>query len=241
MKHAPKKVAVINFSGNVGKTTTTQHLLAPRMSGAEVFAIETINAGASDGSETERLKGKQFGEIQERLLLAESAIVDVGASNVEEFVKLMAQFAGSHEEFDYFVVPVVREKKAIGDTINTIRTLAEIGVPPSKIRVLFNKVDLEDSSALDSQFAAILAFASMDKLCKVNREAIVWANDIYERLKVLRRSLADVLADETDYRAQLRTATDEGEKALALRMIPAKQLAGSAKKNLDAAFAALFA
>ena len=32
----------------------------------------------------------------------ESAIVDVGASNVEEFIKQMGQFDGSHEEFDFF-------------------------------------------------------------------------------------------------------------------------------------------
>ncbi len=38
------KVAVINFSGNVGKTTIARHLLAPRITGAEVISIESINA-----------------------------------------------------------------------------------------------------------------------------------------------------------------------------------------------------
>ena len=32
------KVAVINFSGNVGKTTVARHLLAPRIAGAKVIA-----------------------------------------------------------------------------------------------------------------------------------------------------------------------------------------------------------
>ena len=41
----------------------------------------------------------------------DDAIIDVGASNVEEFIKSMQQYDGSHEEFDYFVVPVVKEKK----------------------------------------------------------------------------------------------------------------------------------
>lgn len=35
------KVAVINFSGNVGKTTIARHLLAPRIPGAEVVSIES--------------------------------------------------------------------------------------------------------------------------------------------------------------------------------------------------------
>jgi hypothetical protein len=38
------KVAVINFSGNVGKTTIARHLLAPRIAGAEVISSIGTNA-----------------------------------------------------------------------------------------------------------------------------------------------------------------------------------------------------
>lgn len=38
------KLAVINFSGNVGKTTVARHLLAPRIPGCQVVAVESINA-----------------------------------------------------------------------------------------------------------------------------------------------------------------------------------------------------
>ena len=38
------KVAVINFSGNVGKSTIARHLLTPRIEGAELISIESINA-----------------------------------------------------------------------------------------------------------------------------------------------------------------------------------------------------
>lgn len=59
------KIAVVNFSGNTGKTTVSDQLLSPRMD-APRFAIETINAGASDtAAEIERMKGRQFGELQE--------------------------------------------------------------------------------------------------------------------------------------------------------------------------------
>ena len=61
------KVAIINFSGNVGKTTVAKQLLAPRMNAPE-FAVETINAGASDEvADVERLKGKAFGSLQEEV------------------------------------------------------------------------------------------------------------------------------------------------------------------------------
>ena len=68
----------------------------------------------------------------------ESAIIDVGASNVEEFLKLMQRYSSSHEEFDYFVIPVVKERKQQVDTMNTIRALAELGIPKNKIRLVFN-------------------------------------------------------------------------------------------------------
>ncbi len=40
------KVAVLNYTGTVGKTTIAAHLLSPRMNNAPIFAIETINETA---------------------------------------------------------------------------------------------------------------------------------------------------------------------------------------------------
>ena len=37
------KIAVINFSGNVGKTTVARHLLLPRIQGAELISVESVN------------------------------------------------------------------------------------------------------------------------------------------------------------------------------------------------------
>ncbi|MGT6819218.1 plasmid stabilization protein [Escherichia coli] len=42
------KVAVINYSGSVGKTLISSYLLAPRLTGAKFYAVETINQSASD-------------------------------------------------------------------------------------------------------------------------------------------------------------------------------------------------
>ena len=51
------KVAVINFSGNVGKTTVAGHLLKPRMGDAPIFSVESLNVDAtSDGLAVEKLK-----------------------------------------------------------------------------------------------------------------------------------------------------------------------------------------
>lgn len=119
------KIAVINFSGNVGKSTVARHLLAPRIPDAQVLAVETIN---SDGTDDEAVKGKEFGELQEAMQLLDAAVVDIGASNVEAVMAVMRRFRKSHEDFDYYVVPTVPEKKQQRDTISTINALAELGV-----------------------------------------------------------------------------------------------------------------
>ena len=60
------KIAVINFSGNVGKSTVARHLLAPRLDGAEVIAIESINS--DDREKSGALRGAQFDELQEQMM-----------------------------------------------------------------------------------------------------------------------------------------------------------------------------
>ena len=42
------KLAVINFSGNVGKSTIARHLLLPRIAGATLLAVESVNAADND-------------------------------------------------------------------------------------------------------------------------------------------------------------------------------------------------
>jgi len=234
------KIAIINFSGNVGKTTVARHLLAPRMNATE-FAIETINAGAADDiGEVERLMGKEFGSLQEELQQLESAIVDVGASNVEDFMRLMGQFDGSHEEFDYYVVPVASERKQQADTVTTINALAGLGVPAKKIRVVFNKVGLDDAGNVPRLFGPLFGFHDVDHSFTLRPDAVLFSNEVFERLRPLKKTVAEVVADETDYRAMLREAKDEGGKARAVSMISAQRLARSANKNLDDVFRVLF-
>lgn len=119
----------MNFSGNVGKSTVSRQLLAPRLENANVIAVESIN---SDGTESEAIKGKQFGELTEALAVLDNASYWYWASNVEDFIKRMTQYHGSHEDFDLFVVPTIPNAKQQRDTVSTIEALSEIGVPAKK-------------------------------------------------------------------------------------------------------------
>lgn len=229
------KVAVINFSGNVGKSTVARHLLAPRMNGATVVPVESIN---SDGTQDEAIKGKQFGELQEALMLLDDAVVDVGASNVEDFVNLMKQYKGSHEDFDYFVIPTVPKNKQMRDTISTIDALADIGVPAKKIRLVFNMLEIDDVP--ERVFAGLFEYHTASKSFTLRPDAVIHVNDIYGKLKGAEQGIKDILNDPTDYKEKIKTAKDSEEKLHFAQMVGIKRLAAGVTEELDAVFKTLF-
>lgn len=228
------KVAVINFSGNVGKSTVARHLLAPRLNNAEVIPVESIN---SDGTDETAIRGKQFGELQEYLQTLDDAVIDIGASNVEDFVKLMKQYKGSHEDFDFFVVPTVPATKQQRDTISTVEALANLGVPAKKIRLLFNMVDLEESP--ERIFSGLFEYQHESKSFTLKPEAVIHVNDIYGKLKGSKTGIREILADETDYKERIKTAKDADEKLHFAQMLSIKRLAAGVSEELDAVFKAL--
>ena len=229
------KVAVINFSGNVGKSTVARHLLLPRIEEAEFVSVESINADEGDVL----VRGKQFGALSEQLLSIDSAVIDVGSSNVEDFVKLMRQYEGSHEDVDFFVVPAVKESKQIRDTIATIQALAAMGVPAKKIRVVFNKIETDET--VEEAFYPLIAYHEDTKAFTLRPKAAIHFSELYQRLRTHNATIAELLADATDYKARLRAADTPEEKAAAAARISMRRLAGSAQANLDAVFAVIAA
>ncbi|MBS1943297.1 MAG: plasmid stabilization protein [Bacteroidetes bacterium] len=232
------KIAVLNFSGNVGKTTIAAHLLKPRMPNARIYSVESINSGAdASGVEVEKLRGKKFGSMIDAIMLLDEAIIDVGASNVEDFMKMMQQYAGSHEEMDYFIVPVVKEKKVQEDTVNTIRALRTIGIPAKKIRVVFNKLDVDESPS--DEFPSLYGLAASEKSCIVTDDATIRSNEVFERLKTLNKSLGDLVNDPVDYRQKLREATSQEDKEHCVQMVALKRLSVTADENMQRVFKAI--
>ena len=228
------KVAVINFSGNVGKTTVARHLLTPRIAGAELIAVESINA---DAREAAAVRGSQFGALQEYLQTIESAVVDIGASNVEDLLALMRKYRGSHEDFDYFVIPTVPALKQQQDTIATIAELASLGIPAAKLKLVFNLV--EDGAEVREAFAALLGFVSEHPLIQAKPQCRLGANEIFERIKGTDTSLADLARDDTDYKRLIAKAEDTTEKLALAQKLATRRLASGVVPELDECFAAL--
>lgn len=234
------RIAVLNYSGSVGKTVIAAHLLAPRMNGAPIFAVESTNESAADlGLDIDQLRGAQFGKLFRELLSLDDAIVDVGASNIEDFLDHMMKYHDGHEELDYFVLPVIPSGKAQRETLKTIQALSGIGVEADRIRVVFNRVE---ASVVD-EFAAILGYQLASKSFQANPAAAVYDNDVFDKLAANRTTINEVLKDTTDYKALLRSGKDLSQKErdhyTDMRELIA--LAIPVAEKLDAAFDALFA
>lgn len=129
-----RKLAVINFSGNVGETTVARHLLAPRIPGCQVVAVESIN---TDDGQPVTIRGRQFAQLQEFLQSVDNVVVDIGASSVEELLRLMRRYQDSQEDFDGFVVPTVPARKQQQDTAATLAEhkaeIAKAAAQPDKL------------------------------------------------------------------------------------------------------------
>lgn len=236
------KAVAINYSGNVGKSTICNTLLSPRMNNAKIFRIESINdSGMSSATEERKLRGSQFAKLQDEILRLDDAIVDVGASNIEEFMVLMNQYDESHVDFDYFIVPVLASNKAVKeaqDTIKTILALKELGVEKERILVLFNRLD--PKADFDDECGIILNFHKRNNSFILNRDAVIENNELWVRLAQINKSFEEILTDPTDYRISLKTEANEDKRTRLVQLIAAQRAARGIKKNMDTVFNSMF-
>lgn len=222
-----KKIAVLNFSGNVGKSTLAKHLLAPMMPSAAVVSVETINA---DAATEQTIKGGQFGQLQEDMLIEDSVIVDVGSSNVEEFLALMKQYRGSHEDFDLYMVPCVPALKQQKDTVECVRALAKLGVPTEKIRIVLNLVPPGES--VEKVFAPLVAFTEAEGLALMNPAWAILESELYGRVRNSGASITELANDPTDFKEAISKAGTSEEKAALAASLSVKRLAQGVRENL---------
>ena len=233
------RITVMNYTGTVGKTTIATHLLSPRMGGAPIIAVESINETAAGmGVAVEQMKGDKFRELFQRMVVTEDLIVDVGASNIEDFLEGMSRLDDSHVEFDFFIVPVTNGTKEQRETISMISTLATLGVPPEKIRLLFNRVE----SSVEEEFNILLNYVGKNNNATVNTHAAIYENELFDLLAIKKLSIDKLLNDPKDYKSLLREKkeADQKQRAFWAEMFGLKLLAKGVNRNLDDVYAALF-
>ncbi len=239
----PKKIAVLNLSGNVGKTTLAKNLLAANLPAAKVISVESVNNNDAlqvDSIQVEELKASQFKQIYHSLMFEDDVILDVGASNVAQFMEELTKFRSAIGELDLIVIPTVPAEKQQKDTIATIEWLHKLGVPANRIRVVFNQYTGQDP--VGATYAHVIGY-SIDKDGQNKAtwlpHPVVASNEVFEMITPLRRTVREVAEDKTDWHAKRAAAKAERnmealEDAIEGQM--AHDLAVSCLANLEQAF-----
>lgn len=231
-----KKIAVVNFSGNVGKSTLAKHLLAPMMGDCAVVSVESINA---DAASDKLMTGSEFGQLQEDMLAQEKVIVDVGSSNIEEFLKLMRRYEGSHEDFDLYVVPCVPALKQQKDTIECILELSKLGIRKEKIRIVFNQ--MPDLGKPEAVFDSLLLFASTTHKALANPDWVIHESELFSKISGQDKTLAELADDPTDFKALIAKASSSEEKVKFAAQLSVKRLSQGVRRNMVSVYQSLTA
>lgn len=224
------KIAVLNNSGNVGKSTICQTLLKPRLEGSEIIRVETIN---TDGTTDDKLSAKEYDEIIKRIDDVDCTIIDVGSSNIEQFMVQMNEYQGSHDLIDYFIIPVTVQDKQQRDSIATVYNLLDMGVDDSKIKIVYNFAEKDVS--IEKQFSVFLS----DKVCKkiaTKNIAVVYHSNIFSLLTKLGLKYEDVYNDDRDFKTLIRSASSKEERQELSNSRAVKMLMNGFNSDLDIAF-----
>lgn len=159
-KQAGYRIAVINSSGNTGKSLVSNYMLRPNMDLQRHYVINNMSMYSKTYSDEIILSGENFDEALKALNDIESAIVDIAADNTEYVIDIMKHSSNSHEVFNYFLVPVVKGRKELEDSLNTIKALLKLGVPSNSIKVVFNNINNNNNikylESIDKEFEYLL-------------------------------------------------------------------------------------
>ena len=190
------KIAILNFSGNVGKTTIARDLF--KLNLGEDYSIISIESANADGKEEIILKAENGDEIYAEALVQDNLILDIGSSNLEQFLEYAKKRTDLFEGIDKFVIPSSSSYKALKDTANTVAYLdLELEVPIKKILIIGNL--LEEGKKEETSFADL---AKDYQVCK---------NYIYKHnLYTQKPTIAELLSDR-DFRAEMEEAKRKGD------------------------------
>jgi len=217
-----------------------------------LYEIEKFNEGSeklvSKNVRYKCVEPSKIDEIVPELLLVDNAIIDVGASSVDEFL----QNSKEHNLFDVIdmiVIPTVLESKQVADTIKIVKELQKFGSSEEKIFIVLNKVkeELDNNKAIEQNphyNSLALSFSSTG--VEYDPEYRLLEYEVVDKISELELSIADVLADKTDYMKEIeRIKKDENipkeEKLKSVKELYDKHLVQKRAKEMQKDFERLAA
>jgi len=230
------KVALVNNSGNVGKSFLSRELFYPNMKDGVIIEVETHNSSSSNFNvKTEKIKGNDFKKLFPLMYKYDEFVVDVGASQIIPFLNELSKNSEIFEDIDFIIIPTTNDDKIQEDTIKTIMLLENLGLG-KKVRVILNKAD------------HIEEFDNFFSMVKENTEVSIYSElrilqyDILNNLDSSKKCAFELANDDTDFKALSREAFksgDDEEGTTLAELDYLKTFSKGIKNNMDSVYALL--
>lgn len=230
------KIAILNSSGNVSKSTLSRELVWPRLAKPKIIVeVEGQNSSSSRFQSIISIKhdgSTDFNVFYEYIISDQDVIFDIGASEIANFVTNISEY-GVLNMFDLFLVPSKADAKIMEDTIKTILFLQSQDIENDKIKVVFSFVKKD----VKTDFAPLLAYA-LDY--KFDEDCFVRESNIISDLSLLKMTLIDVYnPDKKFYRDDLLSETDPQKKKRLLKLDLINQAADKKIREFDSVWTAI--
>jgi len=198
------KVLVLHSSGNVGKSLITREVFYQNFASDSKMVLEIESRNASSSSFNMNIVRIDFGkptalqDLTQFGIIYDDYILDVGASEIKDFLLSTEKTKEIFEEFDLIVVPSLKNQKVIADTKKTMVIIRHLGFE-NKLQVLFNCVT--NPSIIKDDFSSLFDWAKKEKY---HLDSNLYFSDYSEQINDLSKQKllsSELLEDKTDYRA----------------------------------------
>lgn len=200
------KFAVLNYSGNVGKTTIARDILKYNLPDFRLISVESVN---QDGQEEVLIKGENGDLLLAEMLLNDQLIIDVGSSNLEGWFNNVLPESDIFRDINLFVIPVAPGKKQQMDTLKTVEKLINSAVDKDKLFFICNFAEINEGE--NNTFSHLTKMLSKEGI-KIDPRDKIFRHDLYNG-----KPLKDLISKE-DYREQMEEAKARGESDLARQL-----------------------
>jgi hypothetical protein len=213
-----------------------REVFAANMPNAVLVEVETYNSGNRPYrdmfQEYHKVPATAIEEIYAHLLENENVILDIGASNVLDFLRQFETYAGIEELFDIFVVPTTKDTKQLKDTIKTLSILNDLGVDMQKVIVVANRANM---ATLERDFRVIFN-AQKDFGFRFGEEYAIREASVLSDLELFDKTLKEIMEDETDYRPKIIETKGTNEQMKWVKLDLAKRAGRRLYENLREVF-----
>jgi len=232
------KIAIINNSGNVGKSFLSRELFYPNMENGIIIEVETHNSSSQNFNvNTAKIDGNEFDRLFSLMYKHDEYIVDVGASQVIPFINELSKSKNTFEDLDFIIVPVTNSDKIQRDTLKTLILFENLGFS-SKVRVILNKADNL------KQFKGFIEFVKSKTNIEIDTNLRILNYDVLNKLDEAQKCAYELVRDNTDFKAlaikAFKSGDDEEGTTLA-ELDYMKKFSVGIKKNMDKVYALLLA